>query len=68
MGFIYINNDPGEQNDLSSKHPKILQDLVKEAEEWSTTNKKPLWFHNERTAIQWEKNKMPHFNQTFKLN
>ncbi|WP_299627809.1 sulfatase-like hydrolase/transferase [uncultured Tenacibaculum sp.] len=63
-----INNDPGEQNDLSSKHPKILQNLVKEAEAWSTTNKKPLWFHNERTATQWKKNKMPHFNQTFKIN
>ncbi|WP_299635296.1 sulfatase-like hydrolase/transferase [uncultured Tenacibaculum sp.] len=63
-----IQNDPGEKNDLSKVHPKILDNLVKDAKNWSSTNQQPLWFHNERTAEQWEKNKMPHFDQTFKTN
>ncbi len=63
-----INNDPGEQNDLSSKYPEILKKLVQDAEKWSKTNKQPLWFHNETTNKQWKNNNMPNFEQTFKTN
>lgn len=63
-----LNTDPGEKKDLSSNHPKVLEDLVKGAQEWSNSNQQPLWFHNDETAKQWSDNKMPHFEKTFKIN
>ncbi|WP_075344069.1 sulfatase-like hydrolase/transferase [Tenacibaculum agarivorans] len=62
-----LDNDPGEENNLSKSHPELLENLVEETKKWSETNQQPLWFHNERTYLQWEKNNMPHFEQTFKI-
>lgn len=62
-----LNVDPGEKNNLSEKHPEILKGLIEDAKKWSESNQKPLWFHNDETEGNWNKNKMPHFDETFKL-
>ncbi|RPD93370.1 sulfatase [Aureibaculum marinum] len=62
-----IEEDLGEQNDLSDKYPDILKELVLKTSEWSKTHKQPKWFHDEQTGIEWRKDSMPHFDRTFSL-
>ncbi|SDX41906.1 Arylsulfatase A [Lutibacter oricola] len=62
-----VTKDKGEKIDLSKKYPNILKDLVQEAEKWSKTHQEPKWWHDKKTGIQWKEEKMPHFNETFKI-
>lgn len=63
-----VVNDMGEKNDLSSQYPDILKDMVKDAEQWSKTHEQPRWWHDKQTGIKWKEEKMPHFEETFKVN
>ncbi|MCL7752629.1 sulfatase-like hydrolase/transferase [Polaribacter sp. Z022] len=62
-----IENDMAESNDVSSKYPEILKDLVKDAAEWSVTHKQPEWWHNVKTGKEWKALEMPKFDKTFKI-
>lgn len=66
--LINIAKDISEENDLSSKHPNVLRELVEEAEKWSRTHVEPDWFHIEQEGIEWREDKMPKFDETFFLN
>ncbi|WP_111706177.1 sulfatase-like hydrolase/transferase [Lutibacter citreus] len=63
-----IEQDISETSDLSKQHPDILKNLVNDAENWSKTNIQPRWWHDKKTGVEWKKDNMPKFNQTFKLN
>ncbi|SDR69713.1 Arylsulfatase A [Polaribacter sp. KT25b] len=63
-----VNDDISEKFDLSDKYPAILKNLVTQAEIWSKSHIQPLWWHDEKTGIQWKADKMPRFDKTFKLN
>ena len=63
-----ITNDIEEKNDVKNQHPEILQDLVKDAEDWSKLHIQPFWWHNVKTGVEWKKDNMPKFDETFKLD
>lgn len=63
-----IEKDMGELENVSAKHPKILKELVKEGAQWSKGHVQPLWFHIEKEGAEWRADKMPRFNETFKLD
>lgn len=62
-----IYDDMAENNDLSSKHPNILKDMVEEMHQWTKSNSKPNWFHAPSAEKTWKENKMPRFEETFGL-
>ncbi|MDO6490205.1 MULTISPECIES: sulfatase-like hydrolase/transferase [unclassified Cellulophaga] len=60
-----ITEDIGEENDLSTKHPDILNSLVSDAEKWSKTHTEPLWFDPTYLQEMWKDSTMATFNNTF---
>ena len=62
-----VDKDRAEKNNLRSQHPEILKNLVKEAQVWSKTHIQPNWWHDNKTGLQWKKDKMPRFDETFSL-
>ncbi|MEP2237819.1 MAG: sulfatase-like hydrolase/transferase [Maribacter sp.] len=62
-----IENDLGESNDLSSKHPEQLKQMVLKAQKWSNTHTEPQWFDPEELQKDWEEQEMAKFNGTFEL-
>ena len=62
-----ITDDMAEKNNLSSQHPEILKDLVKDAEVWSKSHIQPLWWHDVKTGKKWKADNMPKFDETFKI-
>ena len=63
-----VDNDMAENNNLRSQHPEILKTLVEEAQVWSQSHIQPNWWHDVKTGIQWKKDNMPRFNETFKID
>ena len=63
-----VNDDISENFDLSAKYPAILKNLVTQAQVWSASHIQPLWWHDEKTGIEWKADKMPRFDKTFQLN
>ncbi|TYA92135.1 sulfatase-like hydrolase/transferase [Seonamhaeicola marinus] len=63
-----IEKDLSEKQDLSTKHPEVLKNLIAEGQEWSKTHVEPLWFHIEKEGEHWRNDKMPRFKETFKLD
>ena len=57
----------GKNQLLSAKHPKKLKEMVEKAAQWSETHHEPLWFHAAFEGNDWYADKMPHFEETFKL-
>ena len=62
-----LEADIGENNDLATKHPVILQDLVRDVSYWSWSNVPPKWFHQHWEGDQWRKDAMPRFGETFTI-
>lgn len=60
-----LNKDIGERNDVSDQHPKIVEQLVETARQWSLTHSEPLWFDNKKAEAAWQKNDMPKYKSTF---
>ncbi|GAL63552.1 arylsulfatase [Algibacter lectus] len=63
-----INNDISEEKDLSSKYPKLLQDMVLKAEAWSKTHTEPRWFDPQSLKKVWQEEDMGEFKNTFKIS
>lgn len=63
-----LEEDIGEQHDLSAKFPQRLRDMVGAAEIWSRSHVRPLWFDNEEAEAAWDRNKMPNYGTTFIVN
>ena len=62
-----IENDISEKNDVSSLHPAILKELVHNAKLWSDKHVQPEWWHDVKTGVQWKKDGMPKFDETFRI-
>ena len=62
-----VDKDKSESNDVSSKHPFIVREMIAEMEVWSWTNPQPLWFHNHEEGTMWREMGMPRFHETFNL-
>lgn len=63
-----VDKDMAEKNDLRSQYPKVLKEMVNDAEIWSRTHIQPKWWHDQKTGEDWKNDKMPKFDKTFKLN
>ena len=62
-----VDKDKSESNDVSSKHPFIVREMIAEMEVWSWTNPQPLWFHHHEEGTMWREMGMPRFHETFNL-
>ncbi|TLU64323.1 DUF229 domain-containing protein [Thalassotalea litorea] len=62
-----VENDIGEQHDLSAKHPQLLADMIRDVAHWSWSNVPPRWFHIHEEGDQWRQHDMPRFSETFKI-
>ena len=63
-----LEDDIGETNDLSTKHPERLKQMVAEVEKLCQSHTRPLWFDNEKQEERWKANRLPYFDDTFLLN
>ncbi|WP_405293646.1 sulfatase-like hydrolase/transferase [Algibacter sp. Ld11] len=63
-----VDNDISEEKDLSSKYPKLLQDMVLKAEAWSKTHTEPRWFDPQSLKKVWQEEDMGEFKNTFKIS
>lgn len=63
-----IDKDISEKNDISSKHPQLLQDMVTDMAHWSWSNTAPQWFHIHEEGQKWREDAMPRHGETFDLN
>lgn len=63
-----IEQDLGEERDLSRRHPERLRDLVRSAEAWGRTHPQPKWFHDRAARDSWAAEEMPRFDETFSLD
>ncbi len=62
-----VENDIGENEDLSGQYPKILSNLISLGRQWSKTHVEPQWFHIEKEGQDWQTDNMPDFDRTFHL-
>jgi arylsulfatase A-like enzyme len=62
-----IENDIHEDNDLSATYPMILSNLVLQAEVWSQSHIRPLWFDDTDQEQMWIDRGLPLYNQAFSL-
>ena len=62
-----IEEDLGEQTDLSDNYPEQLAKMVSEAEKWSKTHTEPQWFDPEALSQIWKEKNMAIFEGTFKI-
>lgn len=60
-----IDEDMGEENNLSEQHPEQLKKMVLEAQKWSKTHTEPQWFDPEELRKDWEEQEMAKFKKTF---
>ncbi len=63
-----VDKDMAENYNLGSQHPEILKKLVKDAQVWSESHMQPIWWHDDKTGLQWKKDKMPRFDETFSIH
>ena len=62
-----LENDIGEQNDLSTQYPERVKELVSKAEKWSKSHVEPLWFDPVELEKDWKEKEMAKFEHTFKI-
>jgi len=63
-----LDQDIGEQKDLSAQHPERKKQLVGLAETWAQTHKMPKWFYLPKEQAMWAQNTKPYFDGTFSLD
>ena len=61
-----VRNDPGETKDLSAKYATELSKMEAEAELWTKSHVKPLWFDNKKVEEMWNETNMPNYDKAFK--
>lgn len=62
-----LNEDIGEVHDLSAQFPQVVSEMVSSTEIWSRGHIRPWWFDDEAAEANWDKNKMPNYDATFKI-
>ena len=60
-----LDDDIGETSDVSGQHPEIVEQLVADGREWSSTHTRPLWFDNKAAEQRWNDQNMPRYDETF---
>ena len=60
-----IDQDIGEQNDLSKQHPEQIQSMISATKSWSQNHTQPLWFDTEKAGKQWADYDMPNHQAIF---
>ena len=60
-----LNEDIGEQHDVSQQHPDTVKSMVGEARQWSTSHTKPRWFLTQSAEDAWSQMDMPVYARTF---
>ena len=63
-----IDDDIGEEIDLSVQHKGQLNEMINAAKDWSRTHSEPLWFDPESLSVDWEEKEMAKFMETFKID
>ncbi len=62
-----LQEDLGERNDLSAKHPERVREMVDAAQQWSRTHTQPLWFDSQGASDGWHDTQMPQYESTFSI-
>ena len=57
--------DIGEDRDLSTEYPELLQSMISEVEQWSHSHTELCWFYTREEGEQWKLNAMPRYEETF---
>ncbi len=67
-GLFNLKNDIGEQKDKSYPNMEILKELVSEAEAWSKTHIRPLWYYSQKDVELWKSGVLPGYDGTFEID
>ncbi|MDZ8117068.1 sulfatase-like hydrolase/transferase [Pontiella agarivorans] len=62
-----LEQDIGEQHDLSKQYPERLKDMVKSLNQWAATHQMPKWIYSDEERERWKENTTPWFDGTFDL-
>ncbi|MDA0349716.1 MAG: hypothetical protein O3C43_21065 [Verrucomicrobia bacterium] len=54
-----MEEDIGENHDLSTEHPQLLRSMISEVELWSKTHTEPRWFYTAKEGEGWRAKDMP---------
>ncbi|MBK1875802.1 sulfatase-like hydrolase/transferase [Pelagicoccus mobilis] len=63
-----IDQDVGEQHDLSSRYPERLNLMIGELKQWASTHQMPKWVYSDQEREIWKENQQPWFEGTFDTN
>ncbi|MBR9912737.1 MAG: sulfatase-like hydrolase/transferase [Gammaproteobacteria bacterium] len=62
-----LDEDIGEQHDLSKKHPERLREMVAALEKMTRNHPQPLWWDSSEAESQWHKSGMPNRRKMFSI-
>ena len=62
-----VDQDMGEEHDLSAEHRDRLEQMVSQAKAWSETHTAPRWFHALPARDNWIETRMPNYDDTFEM-
>lgn len=65
--FFNVENDIGENSNLSAQHSEKMHQMISAVEEWSRTHTDPQFFYTQEEGDLWEEKEMPRFHETFAL-
>lgn len=65
--FFDVEEDIGENHDLSAQHPELVRSMISEVKQWSKTHTEPRWFYTAKEGEQWEDKSMPRYEETFRV-
>jgi arylsulfatase B len=62
-----VTTDFSESHDLAKQHAERLSILIKDGLDWSETLQEPPWHDTKAGQESWRENKMPRFEETFRM-
>ena len=62
-----LSEDLGEQNNIAAEHDDFLAQQIMAAQAWSGTHVDPLWHDTEASFQSWVENRMPRYDETFRV-
>ncbi|TWU51622.1 sulfatase-like hydrolase/transferase [Rubripirellula reticaptiva] len=62
-----MSTDIGELDNVASSHKAVLSSMIDDGLEWSKTHRDPQWHDTENGLNSWIENKMPRYDETFKM-
>lgn len=62
-----IEQDVGEERDLSLQHPERLQTMISQVKAWTDSHTEPEWFHDRAARDTWRETDMPNFDKDLGL-